>query len=109
MLAANAMPKAEAMAMGKTCVLPHYEEATSSDFEGRLIDFGDGVIKAHNPDELEELVMGVLTNQNQPIAYDKRHQTKLDQWVGNADGEASFRFFQLIESEIIKKKQMVNN
>ena len=99
----------EAMAMGKTCVLPHYEEATSSDFEGRLIDFGDGVIKAHNPDELEELVMGVLTNQNQPIAYDKRHQTKLDQWVGNADGEASFRFFQLIESEIIKKKQMVNN
>ena len=90
------------MAMGKPCILPHYEEATLPDFNGRLIDFGDGVTKANSPEELEALVMSVLSSQKQKVAYDQRHKSKLDQWVGNTDGKASLRFSQLIESEIKK-------
>ena len=98
----------EAIACGKKCIVPHYEEALKKEFKGRLIDFKNAVTRANNTEELKSLLSRFLNEDSNNVLSSSK-LVLLKEWVGNNDGLSGKRMAENTYKIINQKKiELIN-
>ena len=99
----------EAIAAGKLCIIPHYEEVHDPRFSGRLIEYGDSVHYVDSPDALKKLTLNkVLSTKNSVKELNSAQKKLLKFWLGNIDGCSGYRMAEGILYAIQQKKSNNN-
>ncbi|NWG24080.1 MAG: hypothetical protein HXY30_06615 [Pseudorhodoplanes sp.] len=97
----NSTALLEALAAGKTVIVPDFGEARDPAMSELVIDLGDAVQKAHSPDDLKRLVCLELDSPaTVPEQLDPTAARTLREWVGNDDGGAGRRVLDSVRREI---------
>ena len=95
----------EAIAAGRLCIIPHYEEVHDPRFSGRLIEYGDSVHYVDSPDALKKLTLNkVLSTKNNVKELNSAQKKLLKFWLGNIDGCSGYRMAEGILYAIQQKK-----
>lgn len=94
----------EAISIGKICIIPHYEEALETDYQGRLLDYGSAVIRVESPETLKKLILKTIKMPQKSGQLTDEKRRLLIEWVGNADGRASERMEHGICAAIQSKR-----
>jgi hypothetical protein len=82
----------EALAAGRTVVVPRFEEALDSAMIPYVVDTGEAVDYANSPDELVRLLAQHARSQGKAeTELSDRKKKVLEKWVGNTDGRSGER------------------
>jgi hypothetical protein len=93
----------EALAAGKSVIVPDFAEARDPGMADLIIDLGEAVHKAGSPDELKRLA-GRYVDGPPEVSGELSAAAKaaLRQWVGNDDGGAGQRVLEAIKDEMTR-------
>jgi hypothetical protein len=91
----------EAIAAGKSVIVPRFGEACRNEMRDLIIDLGGAVHYAGSPDELKTMIAS-HAEDGRDIAAELPHETErvLRHWTGNDDGGAGSRVAEAVRSEI---------
>ena len=91
----------EAIAAGKSVIVPRFGEACRNDMRDLIIDLGSAVQYAGSPDELKSVIAS-HAERGRDITAELPPETErvLRHWTGNDDGRAGSRVAEALRSEI---------
>lgn len=95
----------ESIAAGKTCLVPHFEEAILDRFKDHLLEYGPGVERVPSPEALRTRLIECLENPKHRKEFSEEISQSLVTWVGNLDGQSSKRLEQGILLAIKAKQR----
>jgi hypothetical protein len=91
----------EALALGKTVIVPRFDEALDPTLRQLILDLGDAVDYADSPRQLEEMIAKQLAKPLvTPAELPPKVESMLEHWVGNRDGQAGLRAYAVIRREV---------
>ncbi len=90
----------EALALGKTVVVPQFAEAEDETLREFTYDLGASVTYAGSGDELKQILDQKLMHAGQiPATLTDNVRSSLEKWLGNSDGNAAQRAIDVIYAE----------